>query len=269
MVTCANCRAANADDARFCSNCGSPLEQPRAMEGERKFATVLFADVARSTAIAEKLDPEDWALIMNGAFVFMNAAVSRYGGTVLRLMGDAVLALFGAPVAHEDDAERAVRAGLDIQDAAKAYAPQILQRYGVAFDLRVGINTGTAVLAFVGDAIRTEYTAMGDAANIAARLQSAARPGTGLISADTYRLVHAQFETESRGPVDAKGKSEPVDTFEVTAAKVVPGSARGIDGLSSPIVGREGEVALLRDRYAALSQGRGAVIALIGEAGLG
>jgi class 3 adenylate cyclase/tetratricopeptide (TPR) repeat protein len=269
MVTCANCRAANADDARFCSNCGSPLEQPRSIEGERKFATVLFADVARSTSIAEKLDPEDWALIMNGAFVFMNAAVSRYGGTVSRLMGDAVLALFGAPVAHEDDAERAVRAGLDSQDAAKAYAPQILQRYGVAFDLRVGINTGTAVLAFVGDSIRTEYTAMGDAANVAARLQSAAQPGTVLISADTYRLVHTQFETTPRGPIAAKGKSEPIDTYEVTAAKAVPGSARGLEGLSSEIVGREREVALLRDRYAALAQGRGAVVALIGEAGLG
>ena len=269
MVTCANCRTANADDARFCSNCGSPLEQPRAIEGERKFATVLFADVARSTAIAEKLDPEDWALIMNGAFGFMNTAVSRYGGTVSRLMGDAVLALFGAPVAHEDDAERAVRAGLDIQEAAKAYAPQILQRHGVTFDLRVGINTGTAVLAFVGDAIRTEYTAMGDAANIAARLQSAAQPGTVLISADTYRLVHTQFETVPRGPIEAKGKSEPVDTFEVVAAKVVPGNARGLDGLNSPIVGRDREIALLRDRYAALAQGRGAVVALIGEAGLG
>ena len=269
MVTCANCRAVNPDDARFCSNCGSPIEAPRSIEGERKFATVLFADVARSTAIAEKLDPEDWALIMNGGFAFMNAAVSRYGGTVSRLMGDAVLALFGAPVAHEDDAERAVRAGLDIQEAAKAYAPDILRRYGVAFDLRVGINTGTAVLAFLGDAIRTEYTAMGDTANVAARLQSAALPGTVLISADTHRLVHTQFDFKPRGLIEAKGKSEPLETFEVVAAKAVPGNARGLEGLSSPLVGRERETALLRDRYAALAQGRGAVVAVIGEAGLG
>src|SRR5262245_22414727 len=101
MATCPVCAHNNAEGSRFCSNCGSPLERPRGIEGERKFATFLFADVAHSTAIAERIDPEDWTTIMNGAFAFMNAAVSRYGGTVSRLMGDAVLALFGAPVAHE------------------------------------------------------------------------------------------------------------------------------------------------------------------------
>ena len=191
MLTCPKCGFGNPDAARFCSNCGNQLEAPRSIEGERKFATILFADVARSTTIAEQLDPEDWAVIMNGAFGFMNAAVSRYGGTVSRLMGDAVLALFGAPIAHEDDAERAVRAGLELQEAGMAYARQIKQQHGFDFDLRVGINTGTAVLAFVGDAVKTEYTAMGDAANIAARLQSMAEPGTVLISAETYRLEHA------------------------------------------------------------------------------
>jgi class 3 adenylate cyclase len=115
-------------------------------------------------------------------------------------MGDAVLALFGAPVAHEDDAERAVRAGLEIQEAGMAYAQSVKQRYGVDFDLRVGINTGTAVLAFVGDAIKSEYTALGDAANVAARLQSAAEPGTVLISADTHKLVHALFDFRPAAP---------------------------------------------------------------------
>src|SRR5215510_12285981 len=129
MLTCPICRHANAEGARFCSNCGNPLEQARSIEGERKFATILFADVARSTAIAEQLDPEDWAVVMNGAFGFMNAAVSKYGGTVSRLMGDAVLALFGAPVAHEDDAERAVRAGLEIQSAAMEYTRLVKQKY--------------------------------------------------------------------------------------------------------------------------------------------
>ena len=143
MATCPNCGFGNSDTARFCSNCGNPLDATRPIEGERRFATVLFADVARSTAIAERLDPEDWALVMNGAFGFMNAAVSRYGGTVSRLMGDAILALFGAPIAHEDDAERAVRAGLEIQAMAVDHAGAIRQRYGVDFELRVGINTGT------------------------------------------------------------------------------------------------------------------------------
>ena len=183
MLTCPRCGFSNVEGARFCSNCGNALDAPRPIEGERKFATILFADVARSTSIAEQLDPEDWALVMNGAFGFMNAAVSHYGGTVSRLMGDAVLALFGAPIAHEYDAERAVLAGLEIQEMGMAYARQIKAKYGFDFDLRVGINTGTAVLAFVGDAVKTEYTAMGDAANVAARLQSMAEPGTRLISA--------------------------------------------------------------------------------------
>ena len=269
MVTCANCRTANADHARFCANCGAPLEAPRPVEGERKFATVLFADVARSTAIAERLDAEDWAEIMNGAFGFMNGAVSRYGGTVSRLMGDAVLALFGAPIAHEDDAERAVRAGLDIQASAKAYAPTIKARYGVDFDLRVGINTGTAVLGFVGDAIRAEYTAMGDTANIAARLQSAAEPGSVLISADTQKLVAPLFEIRPHGRLDMKGKSEAVETFEVTGVKSVPGRVRGLEGLTSPVVGRDREMDVLRERFAAVLAGTGGVVAIVGEAGLG
>jgi class 3 adenylate cyclase len=207
-----------------------------------KFATVLFADVARSTAIAEQLDPEDWAAVMNGAFAFMNASVARYGGTVSRLMGDAVLALFGAPVAHEDDAERAVRAGLDIQAAAIDYAMGVRQRHGFEFELRVGINTGTAVLAFVGDQVRTEYTAMGDAANVAARLQSAARPGTVLIGADTYKLVHALFDVTPLGPLEVKGKQVAVEAYEVSGAKAVAGNMRGLAGLTSPLVGRDREI---------------------------
>jgi class 3 adenylate cyclase/tetratricopeptide (TPR) repeat protein len=268
MVTCANCGAGNAEGHRFCGNCGSLLDQAR-IEGERKFASFLFADVAQSTSIAEEMDPEDWTLVMNGAFGFMNAAVSRYGGTVSRLMGDAVLALFGAPVAHEDDAERAVRAALEIQEAAATYAQNVQPRYGIDFRLRVGIHTGTAVLAIVGDAIKAEYTAMGDAANVAARLQSAAEPGTVLISADTQRLVRAQFEFRPRGAIAMKGKQAAVDSFEVVGVRAVPLKARGLEGLTSPIVGREHEVALMRNKLLGLGKGLGSVVAVVGEAGLG
>lgn len=269
MLTCPNCGTRNADGARFCSNCGALLDGARSIEGERKFATILFADVAHSTSIAEQLDAEDWALIMNGAFGFMNAAVSRYGGTVSRLMGDAVLALFGAPVAHEDDAERAVRAGLEIQEAAKSYAETVKRRYGVDFDLRVGINTGTAVLAFVGDAIKTEYTAMGDTANIAARLQSAAEPGTVLISADTHRLVHNQFDFHPRGAIEMRGKLAPVESYEVLGVRAAPGPIRGLEGLTSSLVGRGREMGLLRELLDGLERGIGSVVAVVGEAGLG
>lgn len=269
MVTCPSCGLDNTDGARFCNQCGTPLDAPRPVEGERKLATVLFADVVRSTAMAEQLDPEDWAAIMNGAFGFMNAGVARFGGTVGRLMGDAVLAFFGAPVAQEDHAERAVRAGLRLVEAAAEYGRTISERHGIEFQLRVGINTGTSVLAFVGDAVKEEYTSMGDTANVAARLQSAARPGTVLISADTQRLVRGLFDVREHGPIALAGKRAPVATFEVVAARAVPGRTRGIEGIQSPLVGRDRELAALRERFTALRQGRGAAAAIVGEAGLG
>src|SRR5215203_5265388 len=270
-MNCPHCQTANPEGARFCLNCGNQLEAPARMDGERKYVTVLFADVVGSTVVAERLDPEQFAEIMNGAFAFLNASVMKYGGTVARLLGDAILAFFGAPVAHEDDAERAVRAGLAIQAAAKEYAEVVRRNYGVDFDVRVGINTGLAVLAAVGDEIRTEYTAMGDTTNVAARLQSAAVPVTVLISADTYHLVKQLFEFKPRGATEVKGKSTPIETYEVLAPRIVPGKVRGLEGegLTSPLVGRAAEFRLVHDKLEEVRQGRGAFVAVVGEAGLG
>src|SRR4051812_17313644 len=150
-MKCLSCRFDNPDSAKFCNNCGTPLVRAeqgviQRTEGERKLVTVLFADVVGSTAMGENLDPEQVTDIMNGAFAFLNSAVAAYGGTVSRLMGDAILAIFGAPVAHEDDPERAVRAGLEIVESAKQYAGEVKRLYGLGFDVRVGINTGLAVL---------------------------------------------------------------------------------------------------------------------------
>jgi class 3 adenylate cyclase len=147
----------------------SPPEASRLTGGERKTVTVLFADVVGSTAMAERLDPEEVVEIMNGAFATMNSAVDRYEGVVARLMGDAVLAFFGAPTAHEDDPERAVRAALDIRDAAEPYARRVRKEFGVDFGVRVGINTALVVAGQVGSELRQEYTAMGDTPNVAAR----------------------------------------------------------------------------------------------------
>src|SRR5215207_1724734 len=198
-LNCPKCQTANPEGARFCLNCGNQLEAPARVDGERKYVTVLFADVVDSTGLGERLDPEQFAEIMNGAFAFLNASVTKYGGTVARLLGDAIIAFFGAPVAHEDDAERAVRAGLEIQAKARVYAQVTRRDYGVDFEVRIGINTGLAVLAAMGGEIRTEYTAMGDTTNVAARMQSAAMPGTILISASTYHLVKELFEFKARG----------------------------------------------------------------------
>jgi class 3 adenylate cyclase/tetratricopeptide (TPR) repeat protein len=268
-MNCPRCQMANPEGAKFCLNCGNQLEAQVRVEGERKYVTVLFADVVDSTGLGERLDPEQVTEIMNGAFAFLNASVKKYDGTIARLLGDAILAFFGAPVAHEDDAERAVRAGLDIQAAAREYAEEVRRYYGVDFKVRVGINTGLAVLAAVGDEIRTEYTAMGDTTNVAARLQSAAEPGSVLISADTYHLVKQLFELRPRGGAMVKGKSAPIVTYEALAPRVVPGKMRGLEGLTSPLVGRAAEFKLVNDKLNEVREGRGAFAAVIGEAGLG
>jgi class 3 adenylate cyclase/tetratricopeptide (TPR) repeat protein len=268
-MNCPRCQMANPEGAKFCLNCGNKLEPQVRVEGERKYVTVLFADVVDSTGLGERLDPEQVAEIMNGAFAFLNASVKKYDGTIARLLGDAILAFFGAPVAHEDDAERAVRAGLDIQAAARQYAEAVRRDYGVDFQVRVGINTGLAVLAAVGDEIRTEYTAMGDTTNVAARLQSAAEPGSVLISADTYHLVKQLFELRPRGGAMVKGKSAPIVTYEALAPRIVPGKVRGLEGLTSPLVGRAAEFKLVNHKLNEVREGRGAFVAVIGEAGLG
>src|SRR5919112_2103001 len=132
-MNCPRCQMPNPEGAKFCLNCGNQLDVQVRVEGERKYVTVLFADVVDSTGLGERLDPEQFAEIMNGAFAFLNASVKKYDGTIARLLGDAILAFFGAPVAHEDDAERAVRAGLDIQAAAREYAEAVRRSYGVDF----------------------------------------------------------------------------------------------------------------------------------------
>ena len=268
-MRCPSCGSENPAHARFCQNCGTALEMPRPTEGERKFLSILFADVVGSTAMGEELDPEQIAEIMNGAFGFLNAAVTRYGGTVGRLLGDAILAFFGAPVAHEDDAERAVHAALAMQQGARQYAQTVEREYGVQFRMRVGINTGLAVLTRMGDEAKTEYTAMGDTANVASRMQSAADPGTILISGETYHLVRPIFDVMPRGAIEVKGKSAPVEAYEVVGVKATRGRTRGLEGMASPLVGRDAEAELLRQSVETLQTSRGWCVAVIGEAGLG
>ena len=274
-MNCPVCGHVNAVGSRFCSNCGTRLQELPVGEGERKLVSVLFADVAGSTEMTQLLGAEGWAEVMNGAFSVMNEAVAAYGGTVGRLMGDGILAFFGVPSAHEDDSERAVLAALRIRDGAAEYGEGVLGRLGGqagtarSFAVRVGVSTGQSVLTTVGDDVRAEFTAMGETANLAARLQAMAEPGTVLIAQDTYDLVKHAFETVPLGAHAVKGLAEPVKVYEVLDP--IPGGAkrRGIEGLVAPLVGRERELRELRDRVARLGRGEGGFITIVGEAGLG
>lgn len=293
---CPSCSADVPEKAKFCLECGTKLEdgssskseqnlrrfippellsklesaqQAGGMEGERRNVTMLFCDVKGSTAAAEKMDPEEWADIMNDAFEHLIAPVYRYEGTLARLMGDAILAFFGAPIAHEDDPERAVMAALDIIDEVGPLKARIKKQWGIDFDVRVGINTGLVVVGNVGSDLRVEYTVMGDAVNTAARMEQTAKPGTVQIAEDTHKLVSKLFEFEDLGGVDVKGKAEPVQVFRVLGMKERPATTRGIEGLTAPMIGRDKELAELRDAFDCIVKGRGRIVSVQGEAGLG
>ena len=296
-LNCPRCENPVAAEARFCASCGQSLtpetdeaiaarqarlaaaapaplvEKMRAakLTGERKVVTALFADVVGSTTLAESMDPEDWTQIINEAFDLMSKAIFRYEGTIAQLQGDALLAFFGAPVAHEDDPERAVRAGLDMIVAINEYAAQLKRTHGIEFAIRAGINTGPVIVGNVGSDLRYEYTALGDAVNVAARVQTAAQPGDVLISAMTQRYVDPVFEFQDLGDVQVKGKSEPVHLYKVAGLRAEAGPKRGLSavGLSSPLVGRAAELTTLTDLFGVAKAGRGRLAVILGEPGLG
>jgi predicted ATPase/class 3 adenylate cyclase len=241
----------------------------RSPKGERRVVTILFSDVKGSSAMAEALDPEDWAEVMGGAFEHLVNPVQRYGGTVARMMGDAILAFFGAPDAHEDDPQRAVLAGLEILRELGPFCEQVRRQHGLEFSVRVGINTGPVVVGDIGSNLAMEYTAMGDAVNVAAYMEQTAQPGTVQVAEATHRIVAPLFDFEDLGLIQVKGKREPVHAYRALAPKAEPGRLRGIEGLTSPLVGRQREQAALRQVLQDLDHGRGGIVLLLGDAGLG
>jgi class 3 adenylate cyclase/tetratricopeptide (TPR) repeat protein len=249
----------------------TPLAQKMraAGPGERKPVTAVFADVVNSTALTASMDPEDWTDIINDAYKRMSEVIHRYEGTIARLMGDGILAFFGAPIAHEDDPERAVRCALDMIATVGLLGVELRRTHGIEFGIRAGINTGPVVVGTVGSDLMYEYTAMGDAVNVAARMESAARPGTVLVTATTFRFVAALFDAIELEPLTVKGKSEPIVAFEIGGLKQTPGQMRGLAGGGSAMVGRDHEVATLDGLIAVVRAGRGRAACVIGEPGLG
>jgi class 3 adenylate cyclase/tetratricopeptide (TPR) repeat protein len=295
----------NPPTFRFCSECGASLRGPApaapppkdelfrvqeakvatytpahlarkiltsrsAVEGERKAVTVLFADVAGFTELAGRLSLEDLHGVMDGCFERLSAAVHRYEGTINQFTGDGVMALFGAPIAHEDHAERAVHAALAIQEAVGAYAEALAREKGIGFRMRIGLHSGTVVVGRIGDNLRMDYTAQGDTVNLAARLEQAGQAGSVLVSEATRRLAEGAFEFRPLPDLVVKGRAEPVRAFEVVGrrerrARVELAAESGL----TPLVGRGQELARLREAFERAAEGRGQVVGIAGEAGGG
>jgi class 3 adenylate cyclase/tetratricopeptide (TPR) repeat protein len=270
LARCQACGEALAEGVRFCPACGTAVGQaaPAAREA-RKVVTALFADVVGSTALAEHLDPEDFTSLVGEAVRRMAVAVEAFGGSVSELAGDGLLALFGAPAAHEDDPERAVLAGLRIVADIEGYAAEVVRDWEIAdFGVRVGIETGLAVLGPLGGGDKIEYTAMGDSINTAARLQSASDAGMVLVGAQTQRLIAPAFAWGEPRELRLKGKAEPVLAHPVRELEGVS-DALPETAAPSTLVGRDEELAAAAEAVDAVREGSGGVLVVSGDAGIG
>ena len=262
MVTCARCGQENPEGARFCNSCGAPLEAAEETRlEERKVVTVLFADLVGFTSRAEQMDPEEVRALLRPYHARLRDELERFGGTVEKFIGDAVMAVFGAPVAHEDDAERAVRAGLAIRD-------WILDEQA-ELQLRIGVNTGQALVSLGARPEEGEGMVAGDVVNTAARLQSNAPVNGILVGETTWRATHDAIDYREAEPVQAKGKSDPVDVWEAIEAR----GRVGVDisgRVRTPLVGRRRELDTLLDAFERVRSGRSAqLVTLVGEPGIG
>ena len=240
------------------------------MKGERKQVTVMFTDVSGFTAMSSRLDPEDVHEIMDRCFEVVLEAVHRYEGTINQFLGDGVMALFGAPIAHEDHPHRGLRAALAIQASLTPLRDEVRRRHGVDFRLRIGLNTGLVVVGAIGRDLRMDYTAIGDTTNLAARILNIAQPGQIALSAITYRLTEGYFAFEDLGEFQVKGKTEPIQVYAVTAerkgrTRLEVSRDRGL----TPFVGRQHELDLLLGAFRRAAAGQGSAVLLVGEPGAG
>ncbi len=266
LSACANCGTNLPNEARFCPSCGQAVDPVVSRTSERKLVTILFADVTGSTGLAERFDPEDLAGVMSAYFEAMRSEILAEGGTVEKFIGDAVMAVFGVPIAHEDDSARALHAALKMMDRLSDVNKKLIQSEGVSLEMRIGVNTGE-VLAYT-DLQPGEPMVTGDVVNVASRLQAAAQPGRILVSERAARAVR-RFNFNEIGDLELRGKSIPVKAFELIGF-VAGGSERGIPGLSAPMVGRDSELSLLQTIYhRTTTEVRPNLVTLYGEAGVG
>jgi class 3 adenylate cyclase len=294
-LTCPSCGASAEPGERFCGECGKPLAEaakavrppdPRsytpkhlaekiltsrsALEGERKQVTVLFADVKGSMDLAEQLDPEQWHTILDRFFQILTDGVHRFEGTVNQYTGDGIMALFGAPIAHEDHAQRACYAALSLRDGVREHANEVRVRYGVPFGVRIGLNSGEVVVGKIGDDLRMDYTAQGHTVGLAQRMEALADTGHICLSGHTARLVEGYFQMQDLGRTKVKGVSEPVGLFDLEGVgtfrtRLDRSRARGL----STFVGRDSEMAMLEAALQQALAGHGRIVGVVAEAGVG
>jgi class 3 adenylate cyclase/tetratricopeptide (TPR) repeat protein len=295
-LACPSCGFSNEPGEKFCGGCGQPLRSvtptptrfrspesytPKhlaekvltsksALEGERKQVTVLFADVKGSMELLADRDPEDARRLLDPVLERMMEAVHRYEGTVNQVMGDGIMALFGAPVAHEDHAIRACYAALWMQDSVKDYAEEVHRTFGVPLHIRMGLNSGEVVVRAIGSDLRMDYTAVGQTTHLAARMEQMAMPGSILIPADTLRLAEGYVAVRPLGPRPVKGLEAPIEVYEITGAgttrsRLRAAAARGL----TRFVGRDDELEQLHQALERARTGHGQVVAVVGEPGVG
>jgi class 3 adenylate cyclase/tetratricopeptide (TPR) repeat protein len=263
---CPSCGEENADKARFCQNCATPLDEADEVAADvRRVVTIVFADVTGSTSLGERLDPEALRRVMGRYFDEMSTVIERHGGTVEKFIGDAVMAVFGIPRLHEDDALRAVRAAFGMREALEALNVELEREHGIGIAARIGVNTGEVV---AGDPSTGQRLVTGDAVNVAARLEQAASPGEIFLGETTYRLVKDAVEVEPVSALDLKGKEEPVPAFRLlTVLTDTAGHERHLD---SPMVGRGKELEMLeRALEHAVTERTSHLFTLLGPAGVG
>jgi class 3 adenylate cyclase/tetratricopeptide (TPR) repeat protein len=294
-LKCGTCDHSNPPASRFCGGCGRELAEAAApagpgppepaipkhladkiltsrssLEGERKQVTVLFADLKGSLELLADRDPEEARKLLDPLLEQMMEAVHRYEGTVNQVMGDGIMALFGAPVAHEDHAVRGCYAALRMQESARRYAEGVRRAEGIAVQIRIGLNSGEVVVRSIGSDLRMDYTAVGQTTHLAARMEQLASPGTILITPATLALAEGHVSVRGLGPVNIRGLGRPMDVYEVSGGE--PGRTRfhaaARRGLSR-FVGRDEELEQLRHAIAQAGEGRGQVVAVVGEPGVG
>ena len=246
------------------------LAARRTLEGERKQVSVFFADIKDSTRLIEGLDPEAAQRLLDPAIHIMMHAVHRYEGTVNQVLGDGIMALFGAPIAHEDHALRACYAALALQSAIRPYAEEVRRTHGLLLQLRVGLNSGEVVVRAIGNDLHMDYSAVGQNTHLAARMEQLAAPGSILLTAATLRLVEGLVRVNALGPMPVKGLTDPVEVFELVGASALrwrfqAAAARGL----TRFVGRQTELEVLRQTLTQAGAGHGQVVAIVGEAGVG